>query len=98
MYLDYTEGRGEIVKISRNSNDIVAEVAGVADLLYSVQREAIEKGWKEGLQKGLQQGREEEKRDIAKRMLQRGVSVSVVAEFTGLTESEVEEVMRSLDR
>ncbi|HHY66812.1 MAG TPA: transposase [Alicyclobacillus sp.] len=70
----------------------------MADLLYSVQREAIEKGWKEGLQKGLQQGREEEKRDIAKRMLQRGVSVSVVAEFTGLTESEVEEVMRSLDR
>ncbi|CAB3390265.1 protein of unknown function [Kyrpidia spormannii] len=26
LYLDYTEGRGEIVKISRNSNDIVAEV------------------------------------------------------------------------
>ncbi|ADG05133.1 RpnC/YadD family protein [Kyrpidia tusciae] len=81
---------------------ILREVAGVADLLYSVQREAIEKGWKEGLQKGLQeglrQGREEEKRDIAKRMLQRGVSVSVVAEFTGLTESEVKQIMRSLDR
>ena len=51
--------------------------------------EAVEKGRKEGRQEGRKEGRQEEKIEMARRMKSKGMSLSDIAEFTGLTEEEV---------
>jgi hypothetical protein len=53
-------------------------------------KEELKARWlKEGLQEGLQTGRQEGHSDVARRMLQRGMSPALVAELTGLSPEEV---------
>ncbi|MFZ1234431.1 MAG: hypothetical protein WAQ53_14255 [Thiofilum sp.] len=46
--------------------------------------EAIEKSKAEGMQLGVEKGKSEEKYEVARRMLAKGLDVSLVAELTGL--------------
>jgi len=49
----------------------------------------IQKGEQIGIQKGEQIGIQKEKREMARRMKSKGVSISDIALFTGLTEEEI---------
>lgn len=51
--------------------------------------EGLQEGLQEGLEKGEQLGIEKEKREVAKRMLAKGLEASLVAELTGLDLKEV---------
>ena len=54
------------------------------------------KGLAEGLEKGLEKGKAEGIIETASRMLRRGMSVEHVIEFTGLSESTIEELQQNL--
>lgn len=51
--------------------------------------EGIEKGRAEGIEKGMSQGKVE----IARQMKRDGLSVAMIARYTGLTETEIEETL-----
>ncbi len=51
--------------------------------------EGMAKGKAEGRAEGRDEGRKEGLLEVAKKMLSKGVSISDVVDFTGLTESEV---------
>ncbi len=56
---------------------------------------AEERGEKKGEKKGRREGKEEGIRETAKRMLKKGVPVSDIGEFTGLTVEEVEKISKN---
>ncbi|NNU90051.1 Rpn family recombination-promoting nuclease/putative transposase [Anoxybacillus sp. CHMUD] len=58
----------------------------VLDLIISYEKKALEKGLKEGVERGLQQ----EKRQIAKKMLEKGYDVQTIHELTELSVEEIE--------
>ncbi|MDE5586393.1 MAG: hypothetical protein K2I92_08715 [Muribaculaceae bacterium] len=47
-------------------------------------------GWAKGWTKGYAKGTVKEKKDIARNMLARGVSIQMITSFTGLSEAEIE--------
>jgi 2-keto-3-deoxy-L-rhamnonate aldolase RhmA len=48
-------------------------------------------------EEGEAAGRIKEKKDLAKKMIKRGVTIEIVVEDTGLMRVEVEEIKASLD-
>ena len=48
-----------------------------------------EKGRAEGMQQGLEEGRQAEARDIAQKMLARGLEPDLITHLTGLTQEEL---------
>ena len=55
-------------------------------------RTAKEIGVKEGLEEGIKEGINKEKREIAKRMLQKGMPLESIAEITGLSKEIIEQL------
>ena len=55
-------------------------------------RTAKEIGVKEGLKEGIKEGINKEKREIAKRMLQKGMPLESIAEITGLSKEIIEQL------
>lgn len=53
-------------------------------------REGRAEGLAEGIEKGLEKGMLQEKLNTAKKLLQKGMTLSEVAEITGLSPEEVE--------
>jgi len=53
----------------------------------------VEQGFEQGLERGLEQGLEKGRQDVARKMLQSGLSVEQVSELAGLTESQVQALM-----
>ena len=53
-------------------------------------KEHDEKLRQEGMQQGMQQGRQEERIEAARRMKTDGVSVELIARYTGLGVDEIE--------
>lgn len=53
--------------------------------------------YEEGEATGEARGRMEEKRDMAKKMIKRGVAIEIIVEDTGLTRDQVEEIKASID-
>ena len=49
-------------------------------------------GWLEGMEEGRAEGRAEEKNNIARKMLDNGLSIEQIAFITGLTEKEIKEL------
>lgn len=43
-----------------------------------------------GIEKGIEQGKEEEKFQIAKKMLEESIEIETIARITGLTKEEIE--------
>lgn len=54
-----------------------------------IERKGIEKGRQLGHEQGIEQGVKKEKKETARRMLERGMSVAVIIDLTGLTEDEI---------
>ena len=55
-------------------------------------REGMEKGIKQGVEQGIEQGRIQEKKDIAKKMLEEKNDINFITKITGLTEKEIMEL------
>ena len=56
------------------------------------ERKGLEKGRAEGEAKGRAEGRAEEKRDTARKMKQKGLPADLIAEMTGLSLTDIEEI------
>ena len=59
-------------------------------VIETAKHEGREQGRQEGREEGLQQGRQEERIELARRFKQKGVDVRVIAETTGLTKEQIE--------
>ncbi|MGL9718923.1 MAG: Rpn family recombination-promoting nuclease/putative transposase, partial [Wolbachia sp.] len=55
-----------------------------------------EKGREEGIQIGEEKGREAEKIEVAKNLLKAGVSIDLIAESTGLSLDEIEQLQEEV--
>ena len=53
----------------------------------------IKKGRKEGLAEGLKKGREETIRNIVVNLKSAGMSIEIIANVTGLTKEDIEELL-----
>ena len=53
----------------------------------------IAKGIEQGIEIGVNKGKKENSYDIARKMKQKGLSVDMIAECTGLSNSEIEKLM-----
>jgi predicted transposase/invertase (TIGR01784 family) len=62
-----------------------------------LKREARQDGKKEGMEEGLEKGREERALRVARRLLERGESISDVAEITELSEERVRDIQANPD-
>ena len=60
--------------------------------IAEAKSEAREEGIKYGISIGLSQGRNEAKLETAKSMMQRNISIDIVAECTGLSPEEIEKL------
>jgi len=69
-----------------NSLKYYRDLKNVTD---TARGEGFEEGKEEGREEGLEQGIEKGKQDVAKKMLQSGLSIEEIAVFTGLTESQI---------
>jgi predicted transposase/invertase (TIGR01784 family) len=75
------------------------------DTLELGQKEAImqvttsweEKGIEKGRQEGRQEGRVEERQEIATKMLQKNIPLGMIAEVTGLTITQLQEMQTQVD-
>ena len=60
------------------------------NILNTAVKKSHEEGKEKGREEGLQEGREEERRILAKQMIAAGLSISKVAEITGLSTETIE--------
>lgn len=57
-------------------------------------QKGVREGMLEGKREGLQEGKTEEQRNIARRMLESGMTREAVAQITTLTDDEIEQIIR----
>ena len=55
--------------------------------------EAREEGLEQGLERGLEQGRNEERLQLIRKMVSRGMSPDLISEMTGLSIEEIETLL-----
>ena len=61
----------------------------VINQLYYAKEKGLAEGRKEGREEGLAEGKTEERLEIAKKMLNEGLSVDLICRTTGLSEEDV---------
>lgn len=66
---------------------------GMAKGLEEGIAKGIEQGIGQGIEIGVNKGKKENLYDIARKMKQKGLSVDLIAECTGLSKSEIEKLM-----
>ena len=89
------EAKKELDRMSQD--DVLRRMAFKAELermdheqmMYEAKRD----GKKEGIKEGIVKGVKEEKIQIAKNMLKKGMSISDIIEITGLTKEEIEKLV-----
>ena len=59
---------------------------------YEGMKEGVQQGLQRGLQQGLQQGAQQEKLENARKMKAKGYAIEDIAEITGLTQEQVEQL------
>ena len=70
-------------------NRSVMREQDVINQLYYAKEKGLAEGRKEGREEGLAEGKTEERLEIAKKMLEMGLSVEQITEATGLSEEKV---------
>lgn len=58
-------------------------------LVDHFKAEVFKKGMAEGIEKGIEKGRKEEKIEMAKALLLKGVDIEIISETTGLSKEEI---------
>jgi predicted transposase/invertase (TIGR01784 family) len=61
-------------------------------MINGAELKGMEKGMEKGLEQGREQGMEQEKKNVARRMKQRGLSPNDIMEFTGLSREQIEQL------
>lgn len=86
--------REELAEWDRNSMRAEARREGLAE----GKREGLEEGKREGLEKGMEEGRKEGEREAkletARKLLDKGIDIEIIADVTGLSVEELEELKR----
>ncbi|NEP13271.1 MAG: Rpn family recombination-promoting nuclease/putative transposase [Symploca sp. SIO2C1] len=102
-YLRFMENRRYEISIIESSRS-EGRLDGLEEGIEKGIKEGIEKGIKEGMEKGIKegmekgikegrsQGKQQEKVNIARTFKQKGIDIKTIAEATGLTREEIEEL------
>jgi len=61
-------------------------------IYQEILQEGLDEGREQGIQQGIQEGIEREKREVALKLLQEGMSIEKVASITGLSVEEVQKL------
>ena len=77
----------ERIRIQENY-DMTLETA-----IDEAREEGLEQGLEQGLEKGLEQGRNEERLQLIRKMVSRGMSPDLISEMTGLSIEEIETLL-----
>ncbi len=94
-YLRFMENRRYEISIIESSRS-EGRLDGLEEGRSKGIKEGMEKGIKEGMEKGIkegmEQGKQQEKVNIARTFKQKGIDIKTIAEATGLTREEIEEL------
>ena len=77
----------ERIRIQENY-DMTLETA-----IDEAREEGLEQGLEQGLEKGLEQGRNEERLQLIRKMVSRGMSPELISDMTGLTIEEIKSML-----
>ena len=66
---------------------------GMEEGMEEGMKQGMEKGMKQGMAKGEEAGKSQRSIEIAKNMLAKGMDASTVMEITGLTETQMQQLM-----
>ncbi|MFZ7119582.1 MAG: transposase, partial [Eubacteriaceae bacterium] len=58
-----------------------------------IAEQLIKEGMEKGIEKGMKKGIIEGKREVAKKLLTKGLDINAIMEITGLRESEIRKIM-----
>ncbi len=82
-YLRYMENRRYEVSIIESSRS-EGRLEGL--------EEGIKEGIEQGIKEGIEQGKQQEKINMARTLIQKGIDLETITEVTGLTRTEIEEL------
>lgn len=98
--IEIKEAKAELVRLSgdrkereRYEKRRESRLNEISALAYAEEK-GILKGIEQGLEKGLEQGAKQEKIEIAKNLVQKGLDDDFIVETTGLTLEEVKEIKK----
>ena len=77
----------ERIRIQENY-DMTLETA-----IDEAREEGLERGLEQGLEKGLEQGRNEERLQLIRKMVSRGMTPELISDMTGLSLEEIETIL-----
>lgn len=77
----------ERIRIQENY-DMTLETA-----IDEAREEGLVQGMEQGLEKGLEQGRNEERLQLIRKMVSRGMTPELISEMTGLSLEEIESLL-----
>ena len=77
----------ERIRIQENY-DMTMETA-----IDEAREEGLEQGLEQGLEKGLEQGRNEERLQLIRKMVSRGMTPDLISDITGLSIEEIDTLL-----
>ena len=77
----------ERIRIQENY-DMILETA-----IDEAREEGLEQGLEQGLEKGLEQGRNEERLQLIRKMVSRGMTPDLISDMTGLSIEEIKSML-----
>ena len=80
--------------LDRNTELWESREEGKEEGLKKGRKEGLEKGREEGLKTGLEKGKKEISREIAQKLLEKGMTVEEVQEITNLTKEEIHAMIK----
>lgn len=84
--MEINKAKEELEKISSDEHErYLAELREK----YIMDQKAIESA---GYYKGIKEGRKEGKIDVARKLLQQGITIEVISQVTGFTKEEIEKL------
>ena len=84
--MEINKAKEELEKISSDEHErYLAELREK----YIMDQKAIESA---GYYKGIKEGRKERKIDVARKLLQQGITIEVISQVTGFTKEEIEKL------
>ena len=89
--MNYLTGDAEVRRLAELREKW--EMDRISEIGYA-KREGIKQGEKIGEKKGKKRGKLEEKIEIAKKMLEKGFNIDTIIEITGLTEEEINSIVK----
>lgn len=88
--MEINKAKEELEKISSDEHErYLAELREK----YIMDQKAIESaGYYKGIKEGRKEGRKEGKIDVARKLLQQGITIEVISQVTGFTKEEIEKL------